>query len=59
MDFSRYTHFDYMQLPGGDKVTEEPWRTGLSLLYKAYGRDLSDLDIPFIRNLDKKLYCNR
>ena len=53
--FRRYTHFNYIPLPGGDKVTKEPWRTGLSLLYKTYGRELSDLDIPFIRNLDKKL----
>jgi hydrogenase maturation protein HypF len=51
-DFSRYAHFDYMQLPGGDKVSTETWRTGLSLLYKAYGRDLTDLDLPFIRSLD-------
>jgi hydrogenase maturation protein HypF len=41
-----------MQLPGGDKVSTETWRTGLSLLYKAYGRDLTDLDLPFIRSLD-------
>jgi hydrogenase maturation protein HypF len=54
-DFRRYAHFDYMQLPGGDKVSAETWRAGLSLLYKAYGRDLLDLDLPFVRNLDKKV----
>jgi len=53
--FSRYAHFDYMQLPGGDKVSTETWRTGISLLYKAYGSDLVNLDLPFIRRLDGKL----
>jgi len=56
--FQRHLHFDYMQLPGGDKVIRETWRTGLSLLYKAFGRDLLDLDIPFVHNLDKKLMAN-
>jgi hydrogenase maturation protein HypF len=56
--FQRYLHFDYLPLPGGDKATKEPWRTGISLLYKAYGKELSDLDIPFIQNLDKKLVAN-
>jgi hydrogenase maturation protein HypF len=53
-DFSRYAHFDYLQLPGGDKATHETWRTGLSILHKLYGIDLMNLDIPFVRNLDKE-----
>jgi hydrogenase maturation protein HypF len=53
--FERYAHFNYLPLPGGDKATGETWRTGLSLLYNAYGSDLQYLDIPFVRNLDKKL----
>jgi hydrogenase maturation protein HypF len=54
-EFSRYAHFDYMQLPGGDKVSAETWRMGLSLLYKAFGRDLINLDLPFLRSMDKKV----
>jgi hydrogenase maturation protein HypF len=54
-NFKRYTHFDYLPLPGGDKAVRENWRTGISLLYKTFGNDMVDLDIPFIRNMDKKL----
>jgi hydrogenase maturation protein HypF len=53
--FRRYAHFDYMQLPGGDKVSADTWRTGLSLLNKAYGRDLLNLDLPFVRSLDNRV----
>jgi hydrogenase maturation protein HypF len=68
-DFERFTHFDYIPLPGGDKVTEEPWRTGVSYLYKIYGRKLIDLKLDFIKNIpaekleiiitaiEKKLNC--
>jgi len=51
-DFKRYTHFNYIALPGGDKVTEEPWRTAVSCLYTTYGKELLDIDIPFIHNLE-------
>ncbi len=52
-DFKRFSHFEYIPLPGGDSVTKEPWRTALSYLYKIYGGELWDLDIPFIKTLDK------
>ncbi len=54
-NFKRYTHFDYLPIPGGDKAVSENWRTGISLLYKTYGNEVIDLDIPFVRNIDKKL----
>ncbi|MBN2215068.1 MAG: carbamoyltransferase HypF [Bacteroidales bacterium] len=67
--FERYSHFEYIALPGGDKVTEEPWRTAISYLYNSFGRELKHLDIPFIslmegkkldlilEALDKKINC--
>ncbi|MCB2220785.1 MAG: carbamoyltransferase HypF [Bacteroidetes bacterium] len=51
--YERYNHFEYVPLPGGDRVTKEPWRTGLSYLYMVYGHDFWDLDIPFVKTLDK------
>ena len=51
--YERYTHFDYVPLPGGDKVTKEPWRTAVSYLYKYLGKEFLSLDIPFVKNLDK------
>lgn len=52
-DYKRYNHFEYIPLPGGDSVTKEPWRTALSMLYKVYGMELFDLDIPFVSDLDR------
>lgn len=37
LDFSREYYFDPVPLPGGDKVTEQPWRTAFSYLYKYFG----------------------
>jgi hydrogenase maturation protein HypF len=53
-DFERYTHFDYIELPGGDKAVEEPWRTAISYLYRYLGNDFQDLKLPFLKNIDRK-----
>lgn len=50
-DFDRFAHFDEIALPGGDKVTEQPWRTALSYLYSVYGQGVANIDIPFINNI--------
>jgi hydrogenase maturation protein HypF len=39
-EFTRYTHFDYIPMPGGDKAIEEPWRMALSFLYKYFGNSI-------------------
>jgi len=45
VDFDRLVHFEYMQIPGGDQVVNEPWRTGLSLLRMAYGENMPETAI--------------
>jgi hydrogenase maturation protein HypF len=35
--FERYCHFDYVPMPGGDRVIDEPWRMAFSYLYKYLG----------------------
>ncbi len=50
--FERLAHFEYLPLPGGDRVTEEPWRLGLSLLRKVYGNALFNLDLPLLKLVD-------
>jgi hydrogenase maturation protein HypF len=53
-DFMRYTHFEYIELPGGDKAVEEPWRTAISYLYRYLGNDFQDINLPFLKNIDRK-----
>jgi len=50
-EYERYTHFEYIPIPGGDKAIEEPWRMGISYLYKIYGADLYESSLPFLRNI--------
>lgn len=51
--FERVAHFKYIPLPGGDKSVLEPWRTAVSYLRVIYGDDFLNLDIPFVKALDK------
>lgn len=53
-DYERVTHFSYIPMPGGDKATLEPWRMGIAYLYNVYGSDLFKLNIPFIKDLNRK-----
>lgn len=54
VSYRRAGHFEYVPMPGGDAVIKEPWRMALSYLYHAYGGDLWDLDIDFIREIDRE-----
>jgi len=51
IDYQRYSHFEYIPLPGGDQVTKEPWRTGISYLYKIYGNELLDMDLQILKDI--------
>jgi hydrogenase maturation protein HypF len=51
--FERQSHFEYIPLPGGDKVTKEPWRTGISYLYRSFGKEWNKLDIPLLHHVDR------
>ena len=49
--YERITHFEYMPMPGGDKVTEEPWRMAVSYLYKYFGENFREMNLPFLKTV--------
>jgi hydrogenase maturation protein HypF len=53
--FQRYTHFDYVPAPGGDKAVEEPWRMALSYLYRYPETRKLINKVPFFQSFDKNM----
>jgi hydrogenase maturation protein HypF len=53
-DFSRFTHFDNIALPGGDKAIDEPWRTAFSYIYKYFGNSFNFKSIPLFNSIDDR-----
>jgi hydrogenase maturation protein HypF len=51
--FERLAHLHYIPMPGGAASIVEPRRMAISYLFQHYGRDFWDLDIPFVRGLDR------
>jgi hydrogenase maturation protein HypF len=52
-NYERYTHFDYVPMPGGDLASEEPWRMGLSYLYKTFGKNFIPGNFEFLNNISE------
>jgi len=51
--FHRIAHLAPVPMPGAAAAINEPWRMALAYLYDAYGKDLHDLDIPFVKDLPR------
>ena len=49
VDYRRAAHLATVPMPGGAAAVKEPWRMGLSHLFRAFGPAMWDLDVPLIR----------
>jgi hydrogenase maturation protein HypF len=52
--FERLAHLQYVPMPGGSAAILEPRRMAVSYLLQHFGRDFWDLNIPFVRGLDRR-----
>ncbi len=50
-DYERFSYFDYVKMPGGDKATKQPWRMAVSYLYKYFGRDFHKSNFDFLKDI--------
>jgi len=48
---TRYAHFDYIPMPGGEMAIREPWRMALSFLYHYFGKDAEILKLPLFQRV--------
>jgi hydrogenase maturation protein HypF len=54
--FERLAHLEYIPLPGGEQAIRQPWRIAAAWLYRHFGDAMEDLDLLFVRRLDRRAW---
>jgi len=54
--FERVGSFQEVAMPGGEAAVREPWRMAAVFLQAAYGEAMGELDLAFVRRLDRSAW---
>jgi hydrogenase maturation protein HypF len=52
-EYQRVAHLKYIPMPGGEIAIKNPWRMALSYLYACYGENFLNLDLEFVKKIDR------
>lgn len=53
-NLNRIAHLEYICMPGGESSIRNPWQMALSYLYRAFGKEVKTLKLPFFKNIKKE-----